>query len=463
MKQLTALRSLRSFSGPRPPALEWGARLLLLVLLGAPSIWILSVIPPLWRDIDAYIQVTQPPGAQTILLYGPPYCLVARIPLYVGYAIDCLRAGNPVPPVTFFLHPTLTDSGVLALLLSQHVALCGAAFYLISVASRLFLVRLLLACAWAFNPLFYTLAHCVGSETLSMILLLLFGATGLRIISHRRNVPWAEWLLFGLLLWLIILTRHLNVLLAMVMPLTFFLLSAHQLAMTAFTRSRLMRRGQRLWARQSLQKAAVTLVIGFSCIVLANVSLRGLCYAAHIRYEFPAGFAFLWRLKVLATLPPETANEFLDRLAKDISAPDVRKIISQLREAIHETTDWESTAFMRETQASLFMPKSKSEEGLMPVLNRTVLAFLWPPRDVFVQAVATDFAKAQMITIPSIAITATRNVPGDVSEIFIYQSGKKILTTNTNKMMGRPNRRAMGNPLKSLLIKLFSMVRFRSQ
>ena len=58
MKPLAAFRRLRSLSGSRPPALEWDAMLLLLVLLFAPSIWILSVIPPLWRDIDAYIQVT---------------------------------------------------------------------------------------------------------------------------------------------------------------------------------------------------------------------------------------------------------------------------------------------------------------------------------------------------------------------------------------------------------------------
>ena len=402
MKQFAAFRSLGRLSGPRPPVVEWSATLLLLGLLVAPSIWMLSVLPPLWRDIDAYVQITQPPGAQTILRYGPLYCLVARIPLYFGYAIDSLRVGNPVPPVAFVLHPTLTDSGVLALLLSQHLALCCSAFYLISVASRLFLVRLLLAGLWAVNPLFYTFAHCVGSETLSMILLLLLGATGIRIISHRRKVPRTEWLLFGLLLWLSMLTRHLNTLLVTLMPVTFFLLSAHRLIAAAFTRSKLRRRGQRLWARHSLHKAAVTLVIGLSCIVLANVSLRGLCYAAHIPYQFQAGFPFLWRLQFLARLPPETANEFLDRIESDISSPDVKKVISQLRDAIHETTDWESTAFMREAQASLLAPGSKSEEELMPVLNRTLLAFLWPPRDVFVSAVVTDFAKARMITIPNV-------------------------------------------------------------
>jgi hypothetical protein len=329
----------------------------------------------------------------------------------------------------------LTDSGVLVLLLSQHLALGCSAFYLISLASRLFLVRLLLAGVWAANPLFYTFANCVGSEALSVILLLLFGATGLRIISHRRKIPRTEWLLFGLLLWLCILTRHLNALLVILIPVTFYLLSAHWLTVTAFTQSKLRRRGHRLRARLGLRKAGVALAIGLSCIALSNVSLRGLCYAAHIPYQFQAGASFLWRLKFLQTLPPETANEFLDRVARDTSAPDVREVISQLHEAAHETTDWESTVFMREAQVSLFGPGSKAQRELLPVLNRTMLAFLWPPRDVLVTAVARDFAKARMTKIPDV----TRSL--FVHTIFYYSHreampGYAALVTFRDKSSG---------------------------
>ena len=97
MKQLAAFRGLRSLSSAKPSVPKWGATLLMVGLLSAPSIWMLSVVPPLWKDIDAYIQVTQPPGPQTILQYGPLYCLVARIPLYLGYVIDCRWAGNSIP------------------------------------------------------------------------------------------------------------------------------------------------------------------------------------------------------------------------------------------------------------------------------------------------------------------------------------------------------------------------------
>jgi hypothetical protein len=398
MRHFATVRSLRSLSGLRPKTPEWGATLLVLGVLLAPSVWMLSVIPPLWKDVDAYIQLTQPPGAQTILQYGPPYCLIARIPLYIGYAIDCLRAGSPVPPLDFFLQPILTDSGVLALLLSQHLALCFSAFYLISLVSRCFLVRLLLAGAWAFNPLFYTFAHCVGSETLSMILLLLLGAMGLRMVSHRRKVPGMEWSLFGLLLWLTILTRHLNAIVAMLMPVTFLLCSAHRLTIAAFDRSKLIRRRQRLWVKDGLRKAVVTLGIGLSCIVLANLTLRGLCYAAHIPYQSQVGFSFLGRLEFLTNLPSETANEFLDQVARDTSAPDVRNVISQLREAIDEPADWGSTAFNEKVQ----MERLKSEKEFLPALNHALPIFLWPPRYLFMSAVAADIAKSRKATIPSV-------------------------------------------------------------
>src|SRR5215211_3126557 len=104
----------------------------------------LCSIPPLWRDVDAYVQLTRPPGFETILRYGPLYCFVARIPLYFGFAIDCLKASAPLPKASFFVHPTLTDSGVLALLVSQHLALGLATFYFIAATTRIFWIRLML-------------------------------------------------------------------------------------------------------------------------------------------------------------------------------------------------------------------------------------------------------------------------------------------------------------------------------
>ena len=162
--------------------------------------------------------------------------------------------------------------------------------------------------------------------------MLLVGATGLRIIRHPRKIPGKEWLLFGILVWLCILTRHINATLAGLLSLTFFLLSAYRLIMIRFARSQLLRRWQRLRAKQALQKATFAVAVGISCIVLANVSLRGLCYAVQIPYHSTVGFTFLFRLKFLAGLPVEKRNQLLDKVTKNTDSADVKKLISLLRE-----------------------------------------------------------------------------------------------------------------------------------
>ncbi len=130
-------------------------------ILVAPSAWMLATISPLWKDVDAYGQVTAPPGEATILLYGPAYCFLARLPLYIGYLYDCWRAGTVHPAFTaFFAQPALSDSGVFLLLLVQHLALCAGASLLILAATRCVIARLVLALLWAANPVFYVWANC---------------------------------------------------------------------------------------------------------------------------------------------------------------------------------------------------------------------------------------------------------------------------------------------------------------
>src|SRR5256714_13110785 len=99
-----------------------------LVILATPSLWLLLAVPPLWRDVDAYNQTVLPPGMVTILLHGPLYCTLSRVPLWLGYLVN--GAGPAVSLGYFIKHSQLTDAGVFALLLLQHAALCCAAVYL---------------------------------------------------------------------------------------------------------------------------------------------------------------------------------------------------------------------------------------------------------------------------------------------------------------------------------------------
>jgi hypothetical protein len=298
----------------------------------------------------------------------------------------------------------LTDSGVFALVLLQHISLCFATFHLFAVTTRLFWVRLILAVAWAINPLFYTFANCIGSETLSLILVILIAATGLRILQYSRSVPGKEWLLFGVLIWLCILTRHINATLAGLLPLTFLFLSAYRLVMTKFARPQSLRRWQRLLARQALLKATCAVAVGISCVVLANLSLRGLCYAAKTPYHSAVGFTFLFRLKFLARLPVEKRNQLLDKVTGNTNSADVKKLISLLRNSFRdESPNWDVMAFNKEAQASLLTSQTdQREERFYLALNSTARVFLYPPERIFLGAVASDFKKSLSVTIPTI-------------------------------------------------------------
>jgi hypothetical protein len=362
----------------------------------------LTVIPPLWRDIDAYIQVTRPPGPETILQYGPLYCFVARIPLFLGYAIDSVSAGHTLPALAFFIHPVLTDSGVFLLLLVQHAALCFAAFYLITAVTRIFWVRIILAVAWAANPLFYSFAHCVGGETLSMILVVLIGATGLRIIRHSRNVPKREWFLVGILLWLCTLTRQINAVLAAVLPLTFVLLALCRSSAVKFAGCQSRVGWNRLRSKQALQKAIVAITVGISSLVVANASLRTLCYVVKIPYHSVVGLAFLGRLKFLAALPVEERDQLLDKASKNASSADVKNLIFLLRnEFTGRAASWDTGAFRNRARASLFPSEGDltQQQRFYDALNGMVAAFLSPPSRILLSAVATDFKRSQRITI----------------------------------------------------------------
>jgi hypothetical protein len=399
-----ALLRFRMWLLRKPGPCRFGARAVLVIVLLAPSIWMLSVIPPLWKDVDAYIQVTQPPGAATILQYGPPYCFVARVPLYLGCAIESVRAGHSLPGLGFFLHPILTDSGVFVLLLLQHAALCIAGFYLITVISEIFWVRLVLAIAWAAIPLFYSSAHCVGGETLSMILTLLIGAMGLRIVRYSRKIPGKVWLLFGTLLWLSILTRHINAALAGLLPVTFVILAAYRLIATRFGRSQVLRRWRGLRARQALAKATCAIAIGFCCILLANVSVRLLSYATGTPYHSVVGLAFLGRLKFLAALSAAKRNELLDEVTRNTDSAEVKNFIALLRNEFQaDTPNWDVLAFKEKVRPLLMSAETDtSDHAFNIVLNRTARAFLYPPNGMLLNAVAKDFKSSQQITIPDV-------------------------------------------------------------
>ena len=107
---------------------KFAATTLPFLFLTIPSLWLMLSVPPLWRGVDAYNQTVRSPGLVTILLHGPLYCTLSRVPLWFGYLIS---GSGPAESLGHFIkHSQLTDAGVYSLVVLQHCALwCGRCLF----------------------------------------------------------------------------------------------------------------------------------------------------------------------------------------------------------------------------------------------------------------------------------------------------------------------------------------------
>ena len=371
-----------------------------LLCLATPSFWLMTTVPPLWRDVDAYIQISSSPGPSTILLHGPLYCQLARVPLWIGHR----TTGGSMGFAGFMKNPRLTDAGIYLLLSMQHAGLWLAAFYLLSALTASLLVRVALAIFFASHPIFYGFAHCVGSETLSMILILLLVGVGLRMVAAYPVVEARWWLLAGFLLWCGILTRHINALLIGLLPLTFILLAFGQWWRSSRTELQKVTDAPRFAIRPQLRAIGWSIAIGVIALLLASGYTDLLCRKAHIRPRSEAGLTFLWRLNFLPTLPTAARDALVERMAQRTSLPDSRRLLRFLQDWVDHHAVWEPVQFLAAARASLDFAKPEAPpEHFDLVLNDVAAAFLSPPSAPLVAIARDDIAQSTRLTESDIA------------------------------------------------------------
>ena len=382
----------------RTSALGFLRKGVLLLVLFAPSAWMIATVPPLWRDVDAYNQVAQNPLVATYWGHAPAYCYATRIPLFLGEQWERWR-GIPAPKTEIGSTP-LTDSGVGLLILAQHLALCGAAFYFIIASSKVFWIRLALALAWASNALFYTFAHCIGSESLSVILVVLVVGKGLRLIRSRDEPRWIDWYIFAVGLSLCLLSRHINFWLIFLLPVAFFLSPAHNRAASGA--------GPQRWWRwlvaRNFRQAVIALAVGLACFTVANFATRALARKTKAHIHSRIGYTFLWRLQFLRTLSPPARVALLQKVSARTHSNEVHQLVRLLGQMHAEGADVDTEPFTQRAIPLLFPNETIVPwEKLDIALNQMAYAFLLPPTPEHFQAARTDFVAALTMPVTEIS------------------------------------------------------------
>lgn len=352
---------------------------LVLLCLLAPSVWMIATIPPLWRDADAYVQLTEHPLVATLWGHAPAYCYVAKIPVFAGETLE--RWTNNVPPQRRpgSSQPALTDSGIGLLIIGQHLGMNVAIFCFILAVTGRFLVRLALALIWASNALFYTFAHCVGSETLGMILVLVLALKAVRLIQKGEELTWTDWYGFAVVLVLCLLSRDLNFALLALLPATFLISSI----------LKLMRKQTRQSLAAPFRQAAIAIAVGLACIAVARSIPRGLAPKSRDYPHSRIGFTFLWRLHFLGDLPADSRTALLRKVSAQAQSDTVRKLIALLGEMHAEKADLSNPGQFMERAIPLF-GGSLHWEDLDRSLNKMAFAFLWPPSPELRNAIRAD-------------------------------------------------------------------------
>jgi hypothetical protein len=348
------------------------------IVLSLPSLYLLLSYPILWKDIDALAQLIWRAGAINILHYPPLYCFGGRVPFWLDDVAHSALRNQPWPPLDLLAPQQPGLSGIYLLLIGQHLFLILALTFLIASASDAILCRgVLTLCTLGFSAL-YANQQCAGSESLSVVSIVLVAAFSIRIVkrTEQKKYSWADWMGYLASLVLAVGTRHINVVLGACLPLS---LVGFGLCQGQFV----------AWKRIMLNACLGALVAALA--LLANVWLaRSLIAFVGDEYRTITGIALSARIEgFLRKLPGSEREVLVRKLLSEEADPVVRAAILGI--ATQGSYEHGTDRIIRNALQEEGRPDAAIQAESERIITKAALAYLRTFHPKLVTAILSDF------------------------------------------------------------------------
>jgi hypothetical protein len=292
------------------------------LFLSLPSLYLLLLYPPIWKDVDALGQLIWQAGWGNILHYPPFYCFTGRIPFWLGDSILALLSGQPLPGLNLFREQHPTWLGIELLIIAQHAGLIAAFTLLVRMAARSPLGRGAITIGFIAASSLYAQQQCAGSEAPSVSAIILLTAAGLwvyrletpsspRTKDGSRSSSSLRWIVFTIALLAAFGTRHINYLFVFWLPLV---IAGHLLWSLRKRRRILM---------ADLAKLGVAVACGGFALLADTLVVRVMIAQAGEQYRTDLGFVLTDRV-----------TAFLYKLSESERAALVEKLVAAERDPI---------------------------------------------------------------------------------------------------------------------------------
>ncbi|MBV9390475.1 MAG: hypothetical protein JOY96_01140, partial [Verrucomicrobia bacterium] len=295
----------------------------MVALLATPSLYLICVFPPFWRDTDGFNEIASTFAPKGIIHWLPGYCFLGRLIVITGGILGSIAEGRGIPYLSLGT-PTINNPGLYSLILFQHLLLVCSLFYVVSKVATGPILRIVFCIFFASTPWLYVYAHCVGSEAFSNSLVLLISGYGWNYLQ-QTNGRGAK--TYFLLLCAANLTRHVNVLLGGTLLVALILL----LLVNLNHRDLRDRYWRKLWP------AFFAIIFSIVCSLLVQ---QFMCLIFRVPYRSTFGQTFEWRLEFLSNVPENRRSAFLENVSRRVADPLVTEALTDLNRSLERGEKW---------------------------------------------------------------------------------------------------------------------------